>query len=126
MAANSISTIGREPAIAAPRPAPTKPASEIGVLRMRSGPNLPTSPLVTPKVPATTSSPMRKTLSSRVISSSMACWRAWMYVVLRAMSMLLRGVGRPGDGGRVQELQGLLGGRLRRLLGEVGRPVHLL
>ena len=33
------STIGRMPPIAAPMPAPTKPDSESGVSRMRSGPN---------------------------------------------------------------------------------------
>ena len=34
-----ISTTGRSPSIAAPTPAPTKPSSEIGVSRTRSGPN---------------------------------------------------------------------------------------
>jgi len=33
------STMGRKPPSAAPMPAPTKPSSESGVSRMRSGPN---------------------------------------------------------------------------------------
>ena len=41
------STIGRMPPSAAPIPAPTKPASESGVSRMRSGPNSSRSPLLT-------------------------------------------------------------------------------
>ena len=42
-----ISTIGRSPSIAAPTPAPTKPSSEIGVSRTRSGPNSSIRPAVT-------------------------------------------------------------------------------
>ena len=42
-----ISTIGRSPPIAAPTAAPTKPSSEIGVSRIRSGPNSPIRPAVT-------------------------------------------------------------------------------
>ena len=42
-----ISTTGRRPIIAAPTPAPTKPASEIGVSRTRLGPYLSHRPWVT-------------------------------------------------------------------------------
>ena len=42
-----ISTTGRSPSIAAPTPAPTKPSSEIGVSRTRSGPNSSSRPAVT-------------------------------------------------------------------------------
>ena len=47
-----ISTTGRIPATAAPTPAPTKVASEIGVSRTRSSPKRSRSPLVTWKIPA--------------------------------------------------------------------------
>ncbi len=42
-----ISTTGRSPSIAAPTPAPTKPSSEIGVSRTRSGPNSSSRPAET-------------------------------------------------------------------------------
>jgi hypothetical protein len=42
-----ISTMGRMPTSAAPIPAPVKPPSAKGVSRMRSGPNISRSPLVT-------------------------------------------------------------------------------
>ena len=42
-----ISTTGRRPIMAAPMPAPTKPSSEIGVSRTRSGPYFFQSPAVT-------------------------------------------------------------------------------
>ena len=42
-----ISTTGRRPIMAAPMPAPTKPSSEIGVSRTRSGPYFCQSPAVT-------------------------------------------------------------------------------
>ena len=48
---NWISTTGRIPHIAAPTAAPTIPSSEIGVSRIRSGPNFSSIPLVTPKAP---------------------------------------------------------------------------
>src|SRR5581483_11018730 len=68
------STIGRMPVMAAPTPRPTNPASEIGVSITRSGPNSLTRPLSTLNgVPASaTSSPIRKTRSSRRISSAIA------------------------------------------------------
>src|SRR6188474_366318 len=71
---NMMSTIGRMPAMAAPTPSPVKPASEIGVSMMRSLPNSSTRPTSTLKVvPASaTSSPMRTTFGSRLISSAMA------------------------------------------------------
>src|SRR5688572_13477402 len=71
---NMMSTIGRNPAIAAPTPRPVKPASEIGVSMTRSLPNSSTRPVSTLNVvPASaTSSPMRTTLGSRRISSAIA------------------------------------------------------
>jgi hypothetical protein len=41
------STMGRRPPSAAPMPAPTKPSSDSGVSRMRSGPNSSSRPLLT-------------------------------------------------------------------------------
>src|SRR5206468_906316 len=72
------STTGRRPAMAAPTPAPTKVASEIGVSRTRSSPNASRRPRVTPKIPpmSETSSPMTNTRSSRVISACSASLRA--------------------------------------------------
>src|SRR5438445_1429982 len=69
-----MSTTGRIPVIAAPRPIPVKPASEIGVSITRSGPNSSTRPFRTLNgVPASaTSSPMTKTHTSRRISSARA------------------------------------------------------
>src|ERR1700682_6133344 len=65
-----MSTTGRIPVIAAPRPMPVKPGSEIGVSITRSGPNSWTRPLRTLNgVPASaTSSPITKTRGSRRIS----------------------------------------------------------
>ena len=73
-----ISTTGRRPVIAAPIPMPVKLFSEIGVSRTRFSPNLSSSPLVTLKAPLKTpmSSPIRKTVSSRSISSASAWPRA--------------------------------------------------
>ena len=48
---NISSAIGRSPWAAAPIAAPMKPASEIGVSIMRSGPNRSSSPLVALKMP---------------------------------------------------------------------------
>ena len=61
-----ISTTGRIPWIAAPIPLPTIAISEIGVLRIRFGPNSSRRPCVTAIEPpiSAMSSPMRKTLSS--------------------------------------------------------------
>src|SRR5436189_218834 len=60
------STTGRMPCIAAPIPAPTIAISEIGVLRIRSGPNSSSMPAVTPIEPpiSAMSSPITNTLSS--------------------------------------------------------------
>ena len=46
-----ISTMGRIPPSAAPMPAPTKPDSDSGVSRMRSGPNSSSRPRLTAKEP---------------------------------------------------------------------------
>ena len=61
-----ISTIGRMPWIAAPIPLPTIAISEIGVFRMRSGPNSSSRPCVTAIDPpiSAMSSPMTNTRSS--------------------------------------------------------------
>src|SRR5205814_582993 len=71
---NMMSTTGRSPVIAAPTAIPVKPASEIGVSRMRSLPNSSTMPVSTLyTVPASaTSSPHRNTRESRRISSAIA------------------------------------------------------
>src|SRR5215210_26580 len=71
---NMMSTTGRMPVIAAPRPMPEIPASEIGESITRSGPNSSTSPDITLNgVPASaTSSPMMKTVGSRRSSSARA------------------------------------------------------
>src|SRR6266545_4102022 len=72
-----ISTMGRMPATAAPTPMPTKDGSEIGVSRTRSSPKRSRNPLDTWKMPpmSPTSSPMRKTRSSRAISPCKAALR---------------------------------------------------
>jgi hypothetical protein len=69
---------GRVPANAAPMASPTMPASAIGVSRTRRAPNSAISPSVTRKVPPNnpTSSPIRKTFSSRRISSARASFNA--------------------------------------------------
>src|SRR6516165_10255000 len=73
-----ISTTGRKPVIAAPTAIPVKPGSEIGVSRMRSGPNSCTSPVRTLNTePASAiSSPHINTRESRRISSAMASFTA--------------------------------------------------
>ena len=48
---NMISMIGRMPIKAAPVAAPAIAASEMGVSRMRSGPNSSSMPLLTPNAP---------------------------------------------------------------------------
>jgi hypothetical protein len=70
------STTGRRPVIAEPTPMPTIVFSEIGVSRTRFSPNSSSSPAVTLNAPLKTpmSSPIRKTLSSRCISSR----KAWL------------------------------------------------
>src|SRR4051812_49027956 len=68
------STTGRRPPIAAPTPRPTIEFSEIGVSRTRFSPNRSSSPCVTLNEPWNTpmSWPIRKTVSSRSISSASA------------------------------------------------------
>ncbi len=68
------STTGRMPCIAAPIPAPTIAISEIGVLRIRSGPNSSSIPAVTPIEPpiSAMSSPITKTSSSSRIACESA------------------------------------------------------
>ncbi len=79
-----ISTIGRIPATAAPTPIPTNDGSEIGVSRTRSSPNRSRSPRETWKIPpiSPTSSPIRKTRSSRAIS----WWRAALSASTKVIS----------------------------------------
>ena len=69
-----ISTIGRRPPIAAPTPAPTKPSSDRGVSRMRSGPNSSISPFETAYEPPyrPTSSPISSTRGSASSASRIA------------------------------------------------------
>lgn len=85
------SMIGRIPAQAAPSPAPQKPASEIGVLRTRSGPNSSISPLVHPKIPpcSAISSPMMNTFPSRLISSAITSLIACAYDLILIENRLL-------------------------------------
>jgi len=65
------STTGRKPFMAAPTPMPAKPSSAIGVSITLLGPNSSNKPLLTLYAPSywATSSPIRKTVSSRRISS---------------------------------------------------------
>jgi hypothetical protein len=68
-----ISTIGRMPIMAAPMPRPVIAISEIGVLRMRIGPNsssIPTETFCEPPC-SPMSWPMRKTSSSWRIACDM-------------------------------------------------------
>ena len=69
---------GRNPTIAAPTPMPANPSSAMGVSTIRLGPNSLSSPRLTLYAPSysATSSPMRKTRSSRVSSSRSAWLRA--------------------------------------------------
>src|SRR6266581_8716066 len=71
---NMMSTTGRIPVIAAPRPRPEMPASEMGESMTRSQPNSSTRPERTLNgCPASaTSSPMRNTVESRRNSSASA------------------------------------------------------
>src|SRR5579884_1801952 len=75
---NMMSTIGRIPVIAAPRPMPVNPGSEIGVSITRAVPNSSTRPASTLNgVPASaTSSPITNTVGSRRISSRIASFTA--------------------------------------------------
>ena len=71
---NMISTMGRMPIMAAPRPAPMMAISLMGVSRTRSSPNSSSIPAETPHTPpkVPTSSPIRNTAGSRRISSTIA------------------------------------------------------
>src|SRR4051812_35732914 len=71
---NMMSTTGRIPVMAAPRPRPAIPASEMGESMTRPGPNSATSPASTLKGwPASAmSSPIRNTVGSRRSSSANA------------------------------------------------------
>src|SRR5579875_1724738 len=115
---NMMSTTGRSPVMAAPRPIPVKPASEIGVSITRSGPNSSTSPLRTLKaVPASaTSSPMTNTVGSRRSSSANASLIAWPSVTSRIPTAVALGVDMLAHLGRVG---------IRRLEGEVDTVAHL-
>src|SRR5437899_3335414 len=85
---NMMSMTGRSPVIAAPRPRPVIPASEIGESITRSAPNSSTSPDVTLNgVPASaTSSPIRNTVGSRRSSSASASLTACASVSSRRPS----------------------------------------
>src|SRR3712207_1298921 len=104
-----ISTTGRIPCIAAPIPVPTIAASEIGVLRTRSGPNSASIPCVTPIEPpiSAMSSPITKTFSSRRIASLIASRTASRYVSSLGIDVLQRVLG-PRIGPRLREPDGLL------------------
>src|SRR6478672_3496166 len=75
---NMMSTTGRMPVIAAPRPRPVMPGSEIGESMIRPVPNSSTRPASTLKgVPASaTSSPITNTVGSRRSSSRNASFTA--------------------------------------------------
>src|SRR6266481_1634859 len=80
------STTGRIPVAAAPTPTATMPSSEIGLSRTLDGPNSLAKPSVTPNTPPPSpqtpiSSPSRKTLRSRIISSRNASFKAAEYVM---------------------------------------------
>src|SRR3954471_8749857 len=116
------STIGRRPTIAAPMPMPVKPSSEIGVSITRRGPNWSSMPWLTLYAPlySATSSPIRKTRSSRSISSVIACRRASRYCKTAMRRSLLRDV----RGHRDVVVEGV-GVGLGGLLGELDRLVNL-
>ena len=77
------SMIGRSPTIAAPMPMPENPSSEIGVSMTRRSPNRLSIPWLTLYAPSysATSSPIRKTRSSRSISSDIAWFSASRYAM---------------------------------------------
>jgi hypothetical protein len=91
-----ISTMGRIPATADPTAMPTNEGSEIGVSRTRSSPNRSRSPRDTWKMPPIrpTSSPIRKTRSSRPIS----WWRAALSASAKVISGPRRLAGSPTRG----------------------------
>src|SRR4051794_16780380 len=127
-----ISATGRIPCIAAPIAAPASAISEIGVLRIRSGPNSATSPWVTPIDPpiSAMSSPMTNTLSSLRIAAASASRTPSRYEI-SGIDVLERVLG-PGVGARLCELYGALDGlvhlaldRLDVLVGELEPPAQL-
>src|SRR6266498_5653390 len=85
---NMMSTTGRMPVIAAPRPRPVIPASEIGESMIRSEPNSSTSPESTLNgVPASaTSSLITNTVGCRGSSSVSASLTAWASEISRIPS----------------------------------------
>src|SRR5436190_3586284 len=130
---NISSATGLKPAAAAPTAAPMKPDSLIGVSSTRVGPNFECRPLVTPSgppqascspgepVPPETSSPIRMTRGSRVISwvsaSLIACRKESFLAIV-----LLRSIGFVDVG--QQRLRLRIGSRLglgNRALDEVLR-----
>src|SRR5919199_4269998 len=113
---NMMSTTGRMPVIAAPRPMPEIPASEIGESRIRWAPNSSTRPESTLNgVPASaTSSPRMKTVGSRRSSSASASFTACDRVSRRVVGSTTVALGedmlvhlaRVGIGRRERELDG--------------------
>src|SRR6056297_3070515 len=105
---------------------PTNPGSEIGVSITRWVPNSSTSPESTLKgVPASaTSSPIRKTVGSRRISSAIASLTAWDRVISRIVSSSIR-IDMHVDFGCIRVGRGLgIGHGLRGILGD--RGIHRL
>src|SRR5215204_1108584 len=96
---NMMSTTGLIPVMAAPRPRPVMPASEIGESSTRRGPNSSTRPVSTLKaVPASaTSSPITKTVSSRRISSASASLTACASEISRVPSCSFGSVSTLGE-----------------------------
>src|SRR6516162_8997193 len=102
------STIGRSPAKAVPTPSPAKPCSVIGVSITRRSPNSWSRPWLTLYAPwySPTSSPSRKTVSSRRISSDIASRSASRTVMVRVFPVYSgstegtrRGAASDGEGG---------------------------
>ena len=84
---NIISATGRIPVIAAPTAVPIMAFSLMGVSRTLSSPNSSAKPSVTLNAPPhclPMSSPKRKTVESRCISSRKASLNASLYVILRS------------------------------------------
>src|SRR5882724_12779334 len=120
---NISSATGRRPAAAAPTAAPMKPDSLIGVSSTRVGPNFECSPLVTPSgppqascspgepVPPETSSPIRMTRESRVISwvsaSLIACRKESFLAIVLLRSIGFVDVGQQGFRLRIGSRLGL-------------------